>query len=96
MKLGEIDRAWATATRRAGLAGLRFYDLRHVATTRMVETGMADARVMKITGHTQHRTFLRYVNENAETAKEAARLLDERRERSEAAAKRGRLKKVAG
>lgn len=79
--MGEFRRSWRTACRLAGLTGLRFYDLRHVGTTRMVETGMPDARVMKITGHTQHKTFLRYVNENAETARAAAELLDARRER---------------
>lgn len=76
-----VKRSFATALRLAGIADFRPYDLRHVATTHMVETGMADARVMKITGHTQHKTFLRYVNDNLETARAAAELLDERRER---------------
>lgn len=76
-----VKRSFSTALRLAGIEDFRPYDLRHVATTHMVETGMADARVMKITGHTQHKTFLRYVNDNLETARAAAELLDERRER---------------
>jgi integrase len=76
-----LRRSFKTALRLAGIDDFTFRDLRHVGTTHMVETGLPDARVMRMTGHTQHKTFLRYVNDNLETVQAAATLLDERRER---------------
>jgi integrase len=68
--------AWAGALVKAKVAGLRWHDLRHTAITWMLEAGMNPAGVMKVSGHTQWSTFMRYVNTNEETAREAAKLLD--------------------
>lgn len=45
---------------------MRIPDLRHHATTEMVQAGIHHSEVMKITGHTQMTTFQRYNNPNAE------------------------------
>ncbi|MGH9755246.1 MAG: integrase [Blastocatellia bacterium] len=74
----DIKRGFASACKAAGIEDLRFHDLRHVATTRLVETkALHTAEAMKITGHTQERTFARYVNPQDETARRAAEALDE-------------------
>lgn len=65
-------KAFATACTRAEIADLHFHDLRHTATTRMIRAGIPHTEVMKITGHTQIRTFLRYLNLGNETVQNAA------------------------
>lgn len=54
-----------------------FHDTRHTATTRMVNEGLPSAEIMKITGHTQHSTFARYVNPSVETLRQNAVRLGE-------------------
>ncbi|MFN0083800.1 MAG: tyrosine-type recombinase/integrase, partial [Blastocatellia bacterium] len=56
-----IKTAFTTARRLAGLEDLHFHDLRHTATTRMIRAGMPPMEVMKITGHREISTFLRYL-----------------------------------
>jgi integrase len=74
----DIKRSFAAACKDAGISDLRFHDLRHVATTRLVETkALHTAEAMKITGHHQESTFARYVNPQDETARRAAEALDE-------------------
>ncbi len=74
----DVKRAFAAACKDAGLSDLRFHDLRHAATTRLVETGaLHTAEAMKITGHRQQTTFERYVNPQDETARRGAEALDE-------------------
>lgn len=47
----------------AGCQGLGFHDLRHEATSRLFErTTLAEAQIMKITGHKTHRMMMRYAN----------------------------------
>ena len=67
-----IKTAWKSACRTAGVESFRFHDLRHTATTRLVQTGVPSTLVMKITGHTQHVTFARYVNPNDDSVRQAA------------------------
>jgi integrase len=43
--------AFEAACRRAGLKGLRFHDLRHIAATRIVESGANIVAISKILGH---------------------------------------------
>lgn len=59
----DFKRAFNTAVRLAKLKDLNFHDLRHTAITRMLEDGISPPLVMKISGHTQQKTFLRYVNQ---------------------------------
>jgi integrase len=49
---------------------------RHTATTRMIASGSPHTEVMKITGHTELKTFLHYLNITPETAKRCAACLD--------------------
>ncbi len=72
-----IRRSWNTACRIAGLENLRFHDLRHTAITRFVATGLPSAEIMRISGHRQANTFLRYVNPKADALKRAALLLSQ-------------------
>lgn len=68
-------RAFATACTRAGVEDFHFHDLRHTATTRMIRAGIPSAEVMKITGHSQVKTFLRYLNLVNETVQSNANQL---------------------
>lgn len=65
------------AKKKAGLADLRFHDLRHTHATRLVGAQMPLAEVGRVLGHTQPSTTFRYVNINADTARRAADLLNE-------------------
>lgn len=67
-----VKTSFRTACRNANLVGFRFRDCRHTATTRMVNSGMPQAEIMKMTGHTQLKTFLRYVNLTPASAHENA------------------------
>ncbi len=61
--------AFENARDAAGIHGLRWHDLRHTAATRMLHTyGLQAAEVMKILGHDNLKTFLRYVNIDREIA----------------------------
>ena len=53
-------RAWRSLTKKAGLKGLRFHDLRHHAITEMLENGVPEQMVMEIAGHVSLRMLKRY------------------------------------
>ncbi len=57
-----IKTAWKSICEDAGISDYRWHDSRHTAITRMVQTGQPTAVLMKVSGHTQHATFARYVN----------------------------------
>lgn len=76
-KITSARKAFATACRRAEIKDLHFHDLRHTATTRMIRAGVPHAEVMKITGHTQMRTFMRYLNLVDESVQNTANILAE-------------------
>jgi len=61
-----IKTAWKSICEEAGIEGYRWHDSRHTAITRMVQTGQPTAVLMKVSGHTQHATFARYVNPDTE------------------------------
>jgi integrase len=63
--------AWRTLTRKAGLPGFRFHDLRHCAITSLAESGAADSTIMSIAGHVSRRMLERYSHVRME-AKRAA------------------------
>ena len=73
---------------RAKITDLHFHDLRHTATTRMVETGMPIMQIMKITGHSTMKTFARYVNLHEEMVRRQAEKQDAAREEREATSER--------
>lgn len=61
--------AFENACADAGIDGLRWHDLRHTAATRMLHTyGLQTAEVMKILGHDNLKTFLRYLTFDREMA----------------------------
>lgn len=74
--VADFKKAWTTARKEAGIADVHFHDLRHTAITRMLEKGIPQPLVMKISGHTQLKTFLRYVNQSEASITEIAELLD--------------------
>ena len=69
-----IKTAFKTACRKAKIKNFRFRDCRHTATTRVVNSGMPQAEIMKTTGHTQLKTLLRYVNLTAESVSNSAKV----------------------
>jgi integrase len=52
--------AWRTLTKKAGLPGFRFHDLRHCAITQLAENGASDSTIMAIAGHVSRRMLERY------------------------------------
>lgn len=72
----DVKRSFDSARRAAGLADLRFHDLRHTAATRLVQGHAPLQEVGRILGHTQASTTYRYVNSNIETARRAAAILN--------------------
>jgi integrase len=52
--------AWRSLTRKAGLQGLRFHDLRHQAVTELAEKGHSDQTIMSIAGHVSQAMLNHY------------------------------------
>lgn len=52
--------AWRSLTKEAGLAGLRFHDLRHHAITELIEAGVPDQVIREIAGHVSPRMLAHY------------------------------------
>jgi integrase len=84
-------KSFAQAKKLAGLDGdinddctLRIHDLRHVGTTRIIESGANPKIAMKITGHTQEITFRRYLSVTDVSLQSVAEGLAEYRARMEA------------
>jgi integrase len=79
--LGFVKRSWETACRQAKLKDVRFHDLRHTGITRrlkaVVRAGLPWQLVMKESGHTQLKTFMRYFNPDDAMLAEAAKAMTE-------------------
>lgn len=73
----DFKRAWASALKAAGIDELHFHDLRHTAITRMIRAGIPASEAMKISGHSEMKTFQRYVNLTNESVTVSANLLDQ-------------------
>jgi integrase len=67
-----IKTAFKSACLQANVVNFRFHDCRHTATSRMIAAGCFHTEVMKIIGHSQIKTFLRYLNIAPETANAVA------------------------
>jgi integrase len=72
----DFKKSFNATREKAGLTDVKFHDLRHTAITRMLEAGISAPLVMKISGHTQQKTFLRYVNQTENSIFEIAMQLD--------------------
>jgi integrase len=63
--------AWRTLTKKAGLSGFRFHDLRHCAITSLAESGASDSTIMAIAGHVSRRMLERYSHVRMEAKRKA-------------------------
>ncbi|MHB9136368.1 MAG: tyrosine-type recombinase/integrase [Acidithiobacillus ferrooxidans] len=61
-----MNKVWKTALERAGIQGLHFHDLRHEATSRLVEMGLSDTKTRQITGHKTAQMMDRYTHLRSE------------------------------
>ncbi|MGD0519694.1 MAG: site-specific integrase [Terracidiphilus sp.] len=67
--------AWRTLTKKAGLPGFRFHDLRHCAITSLAESGASDSTIMAIAGHVSRRMLERYSHVRMEAKRTAMECL---------------------
>jgi integrase len=67
--------AWRTLTKKAGLPGFRFHDLRHCAITQLSENGASDSTIMAIAGHVSRRMLERYSHVRMEAKRTALEVL---------------------
>lgn len=71
-----FKRSWHSALKKAEINDLHFHDLRHSAITRMIRAGVPISEAMKVSGHTEMKTFQRYVNLTHESVTVSANLLE--------------------
>jgi len=67
--------AWRSLTKAAGLAGLRFHDLRHHAITELAESQVSDQTIMAIAGHVSQKMLARYSHVRSEARRQAVTAL---------------------
>lgn len=63
---GSLELAWRRLCERAGVAGLRFHDLRHEAVSRLFEKGLNVVEVSTIGGHRELKMLRRYTHLSAD------------------------------
>ena len=74
--------AWRSLTRKAGLAGLRFHDLRHHAITELAESSTSEQTIMSIAGHVSARMLAHYSHVRLQAKRVAVSALSNTGERS--------------
>jgi integrase len=67
----EIKRAWESALQEAGIAHIRFHDIRHTFGTRAVDGGAPLSAVKEVMDHADIRTTMRYVHATDEGKRKA-------------------------
>jgi integrase len=70
--IADVKKAFVSACRAAKITGVRLHDLRHTAITRMIRAGVPMPEAMRISGHDQITTFLRYLNPTGDALRSAA------------------------
>ena len=73
--------AWRSLTREAGLAGLRFHDLRHHAITELAESSTSEQTILSIAGHVSARMLSHYSHVRLEAKRTALSALCNTREK---------------
>lgn len=73
--LTSVKTAFLAACRRAGIAGLRFHDLRHTFASRLIENGADIITVKELLGHSSVKITERYTHSQGEQKKFAVSLL---------------------
>jgi len=68
--------AWRSLTEKAGLAGLRFHDLRHHCITRLAENGVPEQTLMAIAGHVSKEMLDHYSHIRMKAKRDAIASLD--------------------
>jgi integrase len=73
--VGSWRTAWRTLAKKAGLAGLRFHDLRHTAISALGEAAVPDRVIMDIAGRVSARMLRRYSHIQLESKRAAIQAL---------------------
>jgi integrase len=73
--IGSWRSAWRTLTKKAGMPGFRFHDMRHCAITQLAEGGASDATIMSVAGHVSKRMLERYSHVRMEAKRKALEAL---------------------
>lgn len=85
-----INKGWTGALQEAGITDLQPRDLRHWATTEIAQAiaaaGGDRAHAMRITGHSQEKTFRRYITTDLDIVQNAGDALENLRQMKKAAA----------
>ena len=72
--------AWRSLTKKAGLKGLRFHDLRHSAITALAEGSHGDQVIMSIAGHVSRKMLEHYSHIRLKAKRTALETLETRKD----------------
>jgi excisionase family DNA binding protein len=75
----EVKKSFKLACKRAGIAGLRFHDLRHTFASRLIEAGADIVTVRDLLGHFSVKMTQRYTHPGRSQRVDAVGLLDRKR-----------------